>query len=205
MTETSALPGRTPLDGVTGPLGGPSTAGVVLSERRHLGKLILRGSVDEKAFMDGASKVLGAGLPSTPNTTAESGRATTIWTAPDEWLLITAPGDESALEADLAQALAGVHHAVTDVTDQSTVIRLSGADARTVMAKGCAIDLHASVFGPGQSAQSHLAAALVTFWQIGDTPDASPSYDIMVRASFAAYLWAWLSDAGLEFGVRTEA
>jgi sarcosine oxidase gamma subunit len=32
-----------------------------------------------------------------------------------------------------------------------------------------------------------------------------PTYDILVRSSFAEYLWSYLEDAGLEFGVRIES
>jgi sarcosine oxidase subunit gamma len=194
----------TPLDGIIGsprcPVGGSSDAGVVLSERRHLGKLVLRGDPADKKFINGAAKVLGVTLPLEPNTTAGAAGTVAVWTAPDEWLVVTDPGAEAALAGALRGALKAVHHAVTDISDQSTIIRLSGSEARTVMAKGCAIDLHPRVFKPGSAAQSHLAKALVTFWQVDD----APGYDILVRASFAPYLWDWLTDAGLEFGVRVE-
>jgi sarcosine oxidase subunit gamma len=201
MADAREITGRTPLDGVRGPIGGPADAGVVLAERRHLGKLILRGEPDDQAFLAGAAKGLGAAPPTEPNTVVSTTDATVIWLAPNEWLIVTAPGAEAALEAALGGALAETHHAITDVSDNATIIRLAGDAARTVMMKGCSIDLHPRVFAPGKSAQSHLAQALVTFWQV----DAVPSYDILVRPSFAAYLWAWLVDAGGEYKVRVEA
>lgn len=201
MVEAIMKDGATPLDGIIGPNGGPADAGAVLSERRHRGKLVLRGDPGDKTFLIGATKALGMAPPTDPNTTASGSDLVVIWTAPNEWLVVTEPGAEGVLEDALNRSLEGVHHAVTDTSDHSTVIRLSGADARTVMAKGCALDLHIRAFKPGDAAQSHLAQALVTFWQVDETP----IYDIVVRASFAAYLWAWLVDAGLEFGVRVEA
>jgi sarcosine oxidase, subunit gamma len=205
MDEADNEDGATPLDGIIGtgayPLGGPSDAGVVLSERRHRGKLVLRGDPGDRNFLAGATKALGMAPPTKPNTTEGDPGTTIIWTAPNEWLVVTKPGAEAALEAALARSLGDLHHAVTNTSDHSTIIQLSGAAARTVMAKGCALDLHPRAFKPGNAAQSHLAQALVTFWQIDETP----AYEILVRASFAAYLWAWLVDAGLEFGVRVEA
>lgn len=205
MADAALNDGATPLDGLVGPIGGPSDAGVVLSERRHAGKLVLRGDPGDKMFLAGATKALGMAPPTTANTTSTSAATSAdlvvIWTAPNEWLVVSEPGAEAALEDTLNRTLEGVHHAVTDSSDHSTIIRLSGAAARTVMAKGCALDLHPRVFKTGQSAQSYLAQALVTFWQI----DEAPTYDILVRASFAPYLWAWLVDAGLEFGIRIEA
>ena len=201
MAEAIMNDGVAPLDGIIGPIGGPANAGAVLSERRHRGKLVLRGDLDDKNFLAGATKALGMAPPIAPNTTASSSGLVVIWTAPDEWLVVTEPGAESASEATLVRALNGAHHAVTDTSDHSTIIRLSGVAARTVMAKGCALDLHIRAFRPGDAAQSHLARALVTFWQV----DEAPTYDILVLSSFAAYLWAWLVDASLEFGVRVEA
>lgn len=205
MTDATLDEGLTPLDGIIGsgacPHGGPSDAGVVLSERRHRGKLVLRGDPDDRKFLAGSAKALGMAPPTTPNTTEGDPETTLIWTAPNEWLVVTEPGVEAVLEAALSRTLEGIHHAVTDTSDQATIIRLSGVAARTVMAKGCALDLHPRAFKPGTAAQSHLAQALVTFWQVDETP----TYDILARASFAAYLWAWLIDAGQEFGVRVEA
>lgn len=205
MAEATMEDGVTPLDGIVGtaacPIGGPADAGVVLLERRHRGKLVLRGDSGDRNFLAGAAKALGMAPPIEPNTTEGDTATTIIWTAPNEWLVVTEPGAEAALDAALSRGLEGLHHAVTDTSDQSTIIRLSGASARIVMAKGCALDLHPRAFKSGAAAQSHLAQALVTFWQIDETP----TYDIVVRASFAAYLWAWLVDAGLEFGVRVEA
>lgn len=205
MADPAMEGGMSPLDDIIGssacPIGGPSDAGVVLAERRHWGKLVLRGDPGERNFLAGATKVLGMAPPTAPNTTGNGQEATVIWTAPNEWLVVTKPGAEGALEAAFSRSLAGIHHAVTDTSDHSTIIGLSGAAARIVMAKGCALDLHPRAFGPGDAAQAHLAQAQVTLWQIDDTP----TYEILVRASFAAYLWAWLVDAGLEFGVRVEA
>jgi len=50
-------------------------------------------------------------------------------------------------------------------------------------------------------AQSNLALANVILRQVDDVP----SYDILVRPSFAKYLWDWLVDASLEVGYRVEA
>ena len=204
MADLARDDGLTPLDGIIGspdcPYGGPADAGVVLCERRHRGKLVLRGNPEDKKFVAGVTKALGMAPPTAPNTTAGDHRALMVWTAPNEWLIETESGAENRVAEALSRALSGLHHAVTNTSDQSTIIRLSGANARRVMAKGCALDLHPRVFTPGCAAQSHLAQALICFWQVDD----APSYDIVVRASFAPYLWSWLVDAGLEFGVRIE-
>ena len=110
------------------------------------------------------------------------------------------PGDESALERDLNIGLTDIHHSVTNVSDNSTIIQLSGPNARSVIMKGCAVDVHPRALNTGDAFQSNLAAATVIMWQL----DLIPTFNIMVRASFASYLWKWLLDAGAEFGVQIQ-
>ena len=59
MAEATLNNGATPLDGLIGPIGGPSDAGLVLAERRHMGKLVLRGDPGDKKFLARAAKALG--------------------------------------------------------------------------------------------------------------------------------------------------
>ena len=140
------------------------------------------------------------GAPPAPNRfTAEAG-VTAAWLGPDEFLVITDVDQVAATADRLAGALAGFHAGVTEVSDQVAVIRLSGPRARWVLAKGCALDLHPRVFGPGDCAQTLFERAGITLLQ----RDAAPTYHLLVRRSFAAYLWAWLVDAGQEVGVRFE-
>ncbi|UUX48737.1 sarcosine oxidase subunit gamma [Nisaea acidiphila] len=177
--------------------GGPADAGVVLTEIPFRSKLVLRGHLSEKAFVSAIKSVLGAVPPAEANTVAATKDVRILWTGPDEWMVY---GDDTELAGKLATALDGQHAAVTEVTEHHTMIRLSGRHARDVMAKGCAIDLHPREFGAGRCTQSHIGRITVLFDQIDETP----TYDILVRASFAEYLWTYLEDAGLEFGVRIE-
>ena len=192
--------GTSPLDKLTKVPGGAKDAGIFLKECRHTGKLILRGDPSNDLFIKSTSKVLGYKLPLTPNTFLKNNEYTSVWLGPDEWLVNSLPGDESSLERDLNIALTDFHHSVTNVSDNSTIIQLSGPNARSVIMKGCAVDVHPRVFNPGDAFQSNLAAASVIMWQL----DLIPTFNIMVRASFASYLWKWLLDAGAEFGVQIQ-
>ena len=77
-------------------------------------------------------------------------------------------------------------------------MRLRGEHARDVLAKGCSLDLHPTVFGPGAAAQTMLGLAAVVLIPLNDT---GTDYRILVRSSFARYLADWLIDAAEEFGV----
>ncbi len=172
-------------------------AGVVLCERRFPGKVNLRGK-PTKRFREAARSVLGFEPPTTPNTAAGARGRAALWLGPDEWLVVTPPGDEARTDAGLRKALAEFRHAaVTDVSDGRAVIGLSGPNARDVLMKGCPLDVHPRAFKAGDCAQSTYAKALIIVHQTSD----APAYDIYVERSFATYLWTWLEDAAAEYGL----
>jgi sarcosine oxidase, subunit gamma len=134
------------------------------------------------------------------NAVAEWGGAHVLGLGPDEWLIVSAPDTAGRLEADL---LAADPHdssarwlgAVVDVSAQRTTLVASGPAVRDLLAHGCALDLDPAVFGVGRCAQTMVAHAQVILWH--PAPD---EFRILVRASFASYLAAWLLDAATELG-----
>lgn len=174
----------------------PEDAAVVISERPFLGHLNLRGNPDDASFTGAAIAALGLALPTEPNTVADEGEMLALWLGPDEWLVVSPVDAQTSLSDSLETALEGVHAAVTDVTGGQTVITLSGPRARDILAKGCPLDLHPSVFKPGDCAQTIVGKANVTIYCVDD----SPSFELIVRRSFAEYMALWLHDAAVEYG-----
>ena len=176
-------------------------SGVFVRERAFLGHLNLRGSLDDPLFVSAVQSAIGVAPPAMPNTFVEVNDAAVCWLGPDEWLVLC-PGERRAeIEQALRTALAGVRCAVTDVTGGQTVIVLGGDAARDVIAKGCPLDLHPREFDVGRCAQSRLAKAPILIRQL----DREPTYEIVVRRSFADYLWTWLEDAAAEYGLAVIA
>ena len=174
--------------------------GAVISERPFLGHLNLRGDPSDDDFMGGVERALGFGLPLEPNTVSDSGGIDALWLGPDEWLIVTPPDEQGSVEDRLSEALRGGHSSVTDISGGQTLITLSGERAREVLAKGCSLDLHPRSFGQGKCAQTLVAGANVILrWA-----DPGPSFDLIVRRSFADYLAIWLRDAALEYGLVVE-
>ncbi|CAO4150167.1 hypothetical protein LPLAFNJD_LOCUS3128 [Methylorubrum aminovorans] len=119
-----------------------------------------------------------------------------IWSAPGQWLALTpSPRDLR----DLPEALRSVA-AVTDQSDSRALVRISGPQARAMLAKGVAVDLHPRAFGPGQAAVTSIAHIGVQLWK----RDAGPTYEIAVARSFAGSFWHWLEHAAAEFGYEVE-
>ncbi len=171
--------------------------GLRLVEHAFLGHLNLRCDAADAALAAALEEALGCSLPRAPNTftvAAPSGAREghkVLWLAPDEWGVVTPDGGQAALAQALRQAAGERFATVTELGAGQTLIELSGPRAREVLAKGCPLDLHPRVFGPGRCAQSRLARTVVTIAQV----DAAPRFDLIVRRSFADYLWQWLADA----------
>lgn len=185
-----------PLDNVLRPGAPNGPSGVALSDRRFVGQINLRGRGEA---VTAAGAALGYALPVEANTTVGNGVSRACWLGPDEWLLICEDDQRAELKKLLDDALAGRAFAATDVTDSRAVLRIAGACARPVLAKGCPLDLNARSFGVGRVAQSLVGRA-----QAMILPIEGGGYDLFVARSFAGYLWTWLLDAGAEYGIRVE-
>lgn len=178
-----------------------SQAGVLLGERPHRAMINLRGDPADPAFLDAAERAAELPLPVKPNTTSTNGETTALWLGPNEWLIIGAPGREAHIAGRLRAGLAGMHVAVTDVSEARTTITIAGPRARDLLSKGTPLDVHPRVFGLGQCAQTGLAKANVILRQV----DEVPTFEVIVLNSFSDYLFTWLERAGAEFGVAIAA
>jgi len=142
------------------------------------------------------TSLLETRLPITPNTWAATGTGRIIWLAPDEWLLTSTAHAPDELEERIRETVRPLGGVVVDVSAQRIGIRLTGARARHVLAKGCSIDLHPRVFVRGSAAQTTVGLAGVILLALSDAGD---DYLVLVRSSFAGYLADWLLDATAEF------
>ena len=184
-------------------------AGVALAERPHRGMVNLRLDPSDETAMNAFAEAFGFALPVRPNTTAGNGEARALWLGPDEWWLVV-PGPEPEAGPELADKLRAPladHFAtVTEVGESRTCIRIAGPKARALLQKGCPLDVHPRAFGAGACAQTILAKATVAIHLSADESAADgPAFEVYVLRSFAEYLWAWLEDAGAEYGVTVIA
>jgi sarcosine oxidase subunit gamma len=180
----------------TNATGGAASAGLIVREEAFLGHLNLRGKAADPRFTGAVGAVMGDALPIVANTLTELNGVTMYWLGPDEWLIVTPDESRRRIEHELRRALASQHFALTDVSGGQTALHLHGSYVRDVLAKGCPIDFHPRVFGIGQCAQSHLGKAPVLIGQI----EEQPYFGLIVRRSFAEYVWTWLEAAAEEYG-----
>ncbi len=186
---------RSPL-AARAPVAAPSGA-ITLQDRPFLRKYILRA--DPHEAVERLRSALGLGLPFDPLTSSGSPDTAFLWMGPDEWLLVTSP-DAFGPSQITAEALAGTHHQLVDVSDYYTAIDLAGPNARELLMKLTTLDLHPRAFRVGMVTGTILGRANATVWQIfDDAAESGPTFPIFVRWSFADYLWCLLADAGREW------
>lgn len=188
---------RSPLDGWAERLAELAPA-VEVTERPFRTQVTLR--LRDAGRAAAVSAVLGVELPRTPCTFTQGdgphGPVEVAWLGPDEYLVLAQPGLQRTLESALRQAIGDASGVVVDVSAQRTTLTLSGPHARDLLAHGCAIDLHPSVSPTGTCVQTLLAqSGIILLVRDADAGE----FTVLVRASFATYLAAWLLDAGIEY------
>ena len=133
----------------------------------------------------------GIALPP-PGRTGE-GEVTALWIGPRRWLLVAREGTGLLQRAG---AEAGVF---VDQSEGRTVLRLSGASAPEVLAKGTGIDLATSAFGAGSCAATLLAHVGVVLHAAN-----ADTFDLSVPRSYGLHVWEWLHEAASVDGLRVE-
>jgi heterotetrameric sarcosine oxidase gamma subunit len=163
MAETGAPVRRSPLQH-RAPIGG---TGVRQAELPFLGKFILRAAPHQA--VEPLRRALSLGLPFEPLTSSNSGDMSFLWMGPDEWMLVTPPGDALERSSAARQALAGLHHQLVDVSDYYAVLQIAGENARELLMKLTTLDMHPRTFRAGMVTGSVFGRANAMIWMpVGD-------------------------------------
>jgi sarcosine oxidase subunit gamma len=113
--------------------------------------------------------------------------------APDDWLVLMPFEKAASFETEFRDAMNG-HYSIVDVSGGQTVIRLAGISAREVLQKSTMIDVHPEQFPVGKVVGTSFAKSAATLTRVEED-----TYDLIVRRSFAEYIWEWLCDASAEY------
>jgi sarcosine oxidase subunit gamma len=170
-------------------------AGLGLIPRGFRALVDLRVDLDREpgaaAAVQGA---LGCALPTQPNSAGAEGPTRILWLGPDEWLVVVDDPDPWAgpnTVARLREALGDHVAAVVDVSGAQAALGVTGPQAREVLERAVPLDLHPRSFQPGQVKQTllgrHCGASLHLL-------DATPTFDLYCRRSFADYVVQYLED-----------
>lgn len=169
---------------------------VELEEAVLTGFLSLRAGSARNELAAALKNVMSLELPECLQSHVATEGSCIRWMSPDEWLL-SCPIDQCfSIEQTLRVAIKGPV-AIVNVSGGYCRLTLSGENAFSVLAKSTSYNINPENFPEGKVVNTVMAKAQVTLRAVD-----VDCYEILVRRSFADYLWLWLQRAGGEFGLR---
>jgi heterotetrameric sarcosine oxidase gamma subunit len=126
-----------------------------------------------------------------------------VGSGPGEWLLLAAPGRAAALAPDGLAGQAPAEPATwVDQTHGRALVRLSGPQSPSLLAKLCGIDLDDDITPDGAAFRTSVAALATDV--IRDDLVAARSYLLHCERSSGQYFFDALLRAGAEFGIEID-
>jgi sarcosine oxidase subunit gamma len=119
-----------------------------------------------------------------------------LWAGFEQYYILAEGRAEGALYRDVKMNL-GDLGTVSDQSHGRIVIRIAGPRARSVLAKGTPVDLHADEFPVGKSVVTQIAHVGVHLTRI-----SADAFEISIFRGFAESFWEWLTQQSEEFGYR---
>ncbi len=174
-------------------------SGITLSELPILEHFNLRLQPDDPVLLDQVLRSLGISIIQQPNSFIIHDNVLCAWLGPDEWLLIVPLDRADRLEDEMTSILANRFATLVKLGSGQTVFRVKGHKAAKFLSRGIAIDLEDPGFAAGSCAQTVIAHVNVLV--LNHSRD-EPTFDLVVRRSYADHLWRWLSDVSQEVEFR---
>lgn len=119
-----------------------------------------------------------------------------LWAGFEQYYVLAEGRAEGTLYRDVKLNL-GDLGTMSDQSHGRIVIRIAGPRARSVLAKGTPVDLHADEFPVGKSAVTQIAHVGVHL-----TRTSVDVFDVSIFRGFAESFWEWLTQQSEEFGYR---
>jgi heterotetrameric sarcosine oxidase gamma subunit len=170
--------------------GAPGAVGITIAQRRGLAIVQVAAIPGVAADRRAIEAAIGAVLPG-PNRSS-AGHRTALCVGPGRWLVVA---DGCGTLADELEKAAGGSLAVTDLSHARTVLRVSGARVREVIAQGCAVDLHPRAAKAGDCFATAVARHSAVLHFVDDA-----TMDVYVYRSFGQDLLEWLLEAAAPYG-----
>ena len=168
--------------------------GIEFEELPHVPKINLRGQSNNIDFMSSAGTILDTLLPTEPNISHVAANIKVIWLSPNEWLVeINNENKFKEIFSKLQSTLNPQNTAVTDVTENRTIIKVSGHNLYTLLAKFLFIDLDKIL-------QKETAVAQTLFVKVpilivrNHKNSKVPSVSIHANRSHSQYIYKLLVD-----------
>ena len=165
-----------------------------MSEKKSVPKINLRGNAYNKDFTSKVGKILGIILPLEVGKITIKEEISIICTGPNEWLVISnntveENGNSFELENILYENVSKKDlGAVTNVTDQFTILSLNGSNINEILSKS-------SPFNFDTLLDNSSTQTLLNNIDITIVKRNNENMDLLVRRSFSEHLWDWIKDS----------
>ena len=165
--------------------------GIKFQEVSFINKINLRIDPNNNLHVSACGKILGAILPTKPNTFTENEKVKIIWLSPDEWIIVNKK--EKNLLQDLENKLGNKDASVTDISENRTIIKISGNKIYKLLSKFLVLDLEKNLSNESACAQTLFVKVPVLLLRNYNAKQV-PEIDIYVNRSHANYIYNLIVD-----------
>ena len=161
-----------------------------LDAHEPLTRFIFRGNAAARAE---AGRAFGVSFSDTACRASTDGVRAALWLGPDEQLLLAPDGTVEAIEAALAQALAGHAYSLVDVSHRQVAFDVRGPHAEWLLESQCPLPLNLRDFPVGMCTRTIFGKAEVVLWR-----PAEQVFRVEVWRSFSLYVVQTLHEVARE-------
>ena len=163
---------------------------IKIQELPFVRNINLRFDPNNQDYMSLCSKILENIIPIKPNTYIKNEKLSIIWLGPNEWLIVS--NDENDLCEKLNDQIGDLETSVTDVSENRTIIRVSGKKINILLSKFLVLDLEKNLSTTGLCAQTLFVK--VPALLLRHNNNEVPEVDIFVNRSYSKYIYDLLVD-----------
>ena len=163
--------------------------GVEIQELSFINKINVRIDNNDNKNIIKCGKLINAILPVQPNTYVTNDNIKVIWLGPNEWLIT----NNQNLYKNLKNEIGDIQTSVTDVSENRTVIRISGDQIFKLLSKFLVLDLEKNLPDESTCAQTLFVKVPVLLVR-NNNEKQIPEIDIFTNRSHAKYIYNLIVD-----------
>ena len=163
--------------------------GVEIQELPFINKINVRIDTNDNKNIIKCGKLINAILPVQPNTYVTNDNVKVIWLGPNEWLIT----NNQNLYNNLKSEIGDMQASVTDVSENRTVIRISGEQIFKLLSKFLVLDLEKNLPDESSCAQTLFVKVPVLLVR-NNNEKQIPEIDIFTNRSHANYIYNLIVD-----------
>ena len=171
---------------------------IKIQEISFIKKINLRLNPNNKNFMAICGKILGTILPTKPNTYNKIDKIKIVWLGPDEWLIIY--NDENNILEKLQHELGNLETSATDISENRTIINVSGDKVNILLSKFLVLDLEKNLSNESSCAQTLFVKVPILLLR-NNKKNQIQDIDILTNRSHANYIYKLLLDGMINLDI----